>query len=47
MAAGTADAVNMNGRDWIRRNSITSAGPAITPPHEASDFEKVAIRRST
>ena len=37
----------MNGRDWIRRNSITSAGPAITPPHEASDFENVAIRRST
>ena len=27
-AAGTAEAVNMNGRDWIRRNSITSAGPA-------------------
>ena len=46
-AAGTADAVNMNGRDWIRRNSITSAGPAITPPHEASDLENVAIRRST
>ena len=46
-AAGTAEAVNMNGRDWIRRNSITSAGPAITPPHEASDLEKVAIRRST
>ena len=37
----------MNGRDWIRRNSITSAGPAITPPQEASDFENVAIRRST
>ena len=26
---------------------MTSAGPAITPPHEASDFENVAIRRST
>ena len=37
----------MNGRDWIRRNSITSAGPAITPPHEANDLENVAIRRST
>ena len=37
----------MNGREETRRNSITSAGPAITPPHEASDFENVAIRRST
>ncbi len=41
------EAVNMNGRDETRRNSITSAGPAITPPHEASDLENVAIRRST
>ena len=46
-AAGTAEAVNMNGREETRRYSITSAGPAITPPHEASDFENVAIRRST
>ena len=46
-AAGTAEAVNMNGRAWMRRNSITSAGPAITPPQEASDLENVAIRRST
>ena len=46
-AAGTAEAVNMNGREDTRRNSITSAGPAITPPHDASDFENVAIRRST
>jgi hypothetical protein len=37
----------MNGREDTRRNSITSAGPAITPPHEASDLENVAIRRST
>src|SRR5579884_1609682 len=47
LGAGTADAVNMNGRDWIRRKSTTSAGPAITPPQLASDFEKVAILRST
>ena len=37
----------MNDREVTRRNSITSAGPAITPPHDASDFENVAIRRST
>jgi hypothetical protein len=46
-AAGTAEAVNMNGRDWIRRYSMMSAAPAMTPPQEASDLEKVAIRRST
>ena len=26
---------------------MTSAGPAMKPPHEASDFENVPIRRST
>ena len=46
-AAGTAAAVNMKARDWTRRKSITSAGPAMKPPQEASDFEKVPIRRST
>ena len=46
-AAGTPEAVNRNGRDWIRRKSITSAGPAMKPPQEASDFENVPIRRST
>src|ERR1700722_3425511 len=46
IAAGTPDAVKMNERAWILRNSITSAGPAITPPHDANDFENVAIRRS-
>ncbi len=37
----------MNARAWTRRKSITSAGPAMKPPHEASDFENVPIRRST
>ena len=37
----------MNGRAAIRRNSMTSGEPAITPPQEASDLENVAIRRST
>jgi len=37
----------MKEREETRRYSITSAGPAITPPHDASDFENVAIRRST
>ena len=37
----------MNGRDEIRRNSITSAEPAMKPPQEARLFEKVPIRRST
>ena len=46
-AAGTAAAVKRKERDWTRRKSMTSAGPAMTPPQEASDFEKVAIRRST
>ena len=46
-AAGTAAAVNRNERDWNRRNSITSAGPAMKPPQLASDFENVPIRRST
>ena len=46
-AAGTPEAVKMNDRAWMRRNSTTSAGPAITPPQEASDLEKVAMRRST
>ena len=39
VAAGTAAAVNMNARDWTRRKSITSCGPAMKPPHEASDFD--------
>ena len=26
---------------------MTSAGPAMKPPQEASDFEKVPMRRST
>ena len=47
IAAGTAAAVNMKERDWTRRKSITSAGPAMKPPHEASDFENVPMRRST
>ena len=47
IAAGTAEAVNRNARDWMRRNSITSAGPAMKPPQLASDFEKVPMRRST
>ena len=47
IAAGTAAAVNMNERDWTRRKSITSCGPAMKPPHEASDFENVPMRRST
>ena len=46
-AAGTAAAVNMNGRDAIFRYSITSAGPAMKPPQEARLLEKVPIRRST
>ena len=47
IAAGTAAAVNMNERDWTRRKSITSAGPAMKPPQDASDFENVPMRRST
>ena len=31
----------------MRRYSITSAGPATKPPQEASDLEKVPMRRST
>ena len=46
-AAGTAAAVNMKARDWTLRKSITSAGPATKPPQEASDLEKVPMRRST
>ena len=46
-AAGTAEAVNMNARDCTRRKSITSAGPAMKPPQEASDLENVPMRRST
>ena len=41
-AAGTPEAVNRNGRDWIRRKSITSAGPAITPPQRG---ERLRERR--
>ena len=37
----------MNARDWTRRKSITSAGPAMKPPQLASDFENVPMRRST
>ena len=37
----------MNEREPIRRNSITSAGPATKPPQEARLLEKVPIRRST
>ena len=37
----------MNGREVIRRNSITSAEPAMKPPQEARLFENVPIRRST
>ena len=37
----------MNGREAIRRYSITSAGPAMKPPQEARLLEKVPIRRST
>ena len=47
IAAGTAAAVNMNERDWTRRKSTTSLGPAMKPPQDASDLEKVPIRRST
>ena len=46
IAAGTAAAVNMNERDWTRRKSITSEGPATKPPQDASDFENVPMRRS-
>ena len=45
-AAGTAEAVNRKARDWMRRYSMTSAGPARKPPQLASDLEKVPMRRS-
>ena len=46
-AAGTPDAVNRNARLEIRRKSITSCGPAMKPPQDASDLLNVPIRRST
>src|SRR5215212_4707427 len=45
--AGTAEAVNRKARDWTRRKSTTSCEPAMKPPQDASDFEKVPMRRST
>ena len=37
----------MKARDCTRRKSMTSVGPEMKPPQEASDLENVPIRRST
>ena len=46
-AAGTPDAVKRNARLEMRRKSITSCGPAMKPPQDASDLLNVPMRRST
>ena len=40
-------AVNTSGRPKCFTHSMTSVGPAMKPPTEASDFEKVPMVRST